>query len=90
MDGPSGSVGVECSDGVRRTLHLLDRNFTRQLTLLDTDEKLLKSMTDLAIPLVQEEMVQLGQDYIRLEMVLPALWDEKKGGTYRFPFVLNL
>ncbi|XP_037079557.1 uncharacterized protein LOC119100581 [Pollicipes pollicipes] len=86
--GPnSDALALECAHGPVRSLHVLDRAVTRRLAELDSSRALAERM---AVPHVFSETVSLGGEYVRLELILPALWEEKKGGTYLYPFVLDI
>ncbi|XP_037079555.1 venom dipeptidyl peptidase 4-like [Pollicipes pollicipes] len=86
--GPnSDALALECAQGPVRSLHVLDRAVTRRLAELDSSRALAERM---AVPHVFSETVSLGGEYVRLELILPALWEEKKGGTYLYPFVLDM
>ena len=88
---PAGDVmAVECAEGATRRLLVVDRALERPPAVLDASAELVERTRPLAAPHVLTETVRLGEETAQLEVMLPKLWDEKKGGTYLFPFVLDL
>ncbi|XP_043214626.1 venom dipeptidyl peptidase 4-like isoform X2 [Amphibalanus amphitrite] len=84
------AVALECSRGPGRSLLLVDRPLSRALAVLDPGEELAERTRGLAAPQLITERVTLGAETVLLEVMMPKLWDEKKGGSYLFPFVLDI
>ena len=60
------------------------------LAALDVSEELSARVRGVAAPHLLRETLNFGGETIRLEVMLPKLWDEKKGGSYLFPFVVDM
>ena len=73
-----------------RRLLVTDRALRESLAVLDGSEDIVARIRGVAAPHLIRETVVIGGEVAKLEVMLPKLWDEKKGGSYLFPFVLDM
>ena len=87
---PSDVTVLECTEGAVRRLLVTDRALRDSLAVLDGSEEIVARIRGVAAPHLIRETVVIGGEVVKMEVMLPKLWDEKKGGSYLFPFVLDM